>query len=293
VGPTELERLDEAAALARSSAFRKLRTWPWRLGVSKLQELYCRALGRTIPVVARTFWGDPMNLVVPDGVSLTIMRYGFFEAELSKIVVGRLRPGMVFFDVGAHFGYFSLLASALVQPGGQVHAFEPTPSTYAVLRSNLAGRPAAHAVNAAAHRAESILDLKDFGMRHAGFNTLYEGKLADHERRRARHRIVKVRALALDDYVAETGVAPDFVKIDTEGAEPDVIAGFERTLRARRPTLSIEVGDKDLPGALPSRDVVAMILALGYEALQCERGALVPHRPKARYDYDNLLFVPA
>ncbi len=43
---------------------------------------------------------------------------------------------MVFFDVGAHFGYYSLLASTLVGKAGAIHAFEPTPSTFEVLRRN-------------------------------------------------------------------------------------------------------------------------------------------------------------
>ncbi|MCC6526556.1 MAG: FkbM family methyltransferase [Polyangiaceae bacterium] len=293
MGPIDTQRLDRATRLASATPLRKLATRPMRLGASKVLEVLCRAVGAGVPVVARTFWGERMRLVVPDRVSLTILRYGFFEEELTRVFIEWLKPGMVFFDVGSHFGYFSLLAANLVGPGGQVHAFEPTPSTFRVLAANLRGRTNARAVNAAAYREDTVLEFKDYGVEFSAFNTLYQGKVDAAERRRLRASVVKVRARALDRYVEEAGVAPDFVKIDVEGAEPDVLRGFDHTLRDKRPMLSLEVGDKDIPGVVRSRDVVQSLIDRGYRALQFERGHLVPHLIRERYDYENLLFVPA
>lgn len=53
-------------------------------------------------------------VVIAELVSLFIYRYGFFEEGLTNIFLHYLKPGMTFFDIGAHFGYFTLLGSALV-----------------------------------------------------------------------------------------------------------------------------------------------------------------------------------
>jgi FkbM family methyltransferase len=289
----DIRRLDEAARLASGSALGKLRARPLSLGVSKVLELYCRASRSSVRVTGTTFWGDRMQLVAPDRVSLTILRYGFFEVELTKVLASHLKPGAIFFDVGSHFGYFSMLAASLVGPAGQVHAFEPTPSTFRVLQTNLARHPNARAVNVAAYREDTQLEFKDYGVEFSAFNTIYDGKVERSERRRLRAHSVQIRARALDAYVSETGSVPDFVKIDAEGAEPDVLAGFDRTLRTARPIVTLEVGDKDVRGVAPSRDVVRSMLDRNYKALEFKGSSLVPHAVRDRYGYENLLFVPA
>ncbi len=61
------------------------------------------------------------------------------EAELTvqKILAERLRPGMVFYDLGANIGLFTLLASRLVGDSGKVFSFEPDPENAARLRRNV------------------------------------------------------------------------------------------------------------------------------------------------------------
>ena len=67
--------------------------------------------GRSQALTATTFWGGRMEIVVPEAVSTQIFRYGFFEEDVCLFLLKSLRPGMVCVDVGAHFGFFTLLAS--------------------------------------------------------------------------------------------------------------------------------------------------------------------------------------
>src|ERR1035437_2648964 len=85
---------------------------------------------------AKMFWGGTMNVVFPEPMSNCIYRYGYSEIDMTVMLLEVLKPGMVFFDVGAHFGYATLLASRLVGVNGSVHSFEPTPSSFEVLESN-------------------------------------------------------------------------------------------------------------------------------------------------------------
>ena len=81
-----------------------------------------------------------MTVVIPEPVSLTLIRYGFYQENVTRMLLRHLRPGDVFVDVGAQFGFFTLLASSIVGSSGQVHAFEPTRGTFELLERNLGRR---------------------------------------------------------------------------------------------------------------------------------------------------------
>ncbi|MEX2219329.1 MAG: FkbM family methyltransferase [Phycisphaerales bacterium] len=294
--PDDLRHLDAAVANARRGPLGKLGAAPLRLGYSKVMEAWCRWRGTAVRRTARTFWGEPMAVAFPDPVSLTIYRYGYFEEELTRVFIEILRPGMTFFDVGSHFGFFSLLALRLVGPSGRVVAFEPTPTTREMLERNIGGRPNASIVPMAAYREDTTLTLHDFGVRYSAFNSIYSGKMGTDERRAAEPVSFSVPATTIDGFVASSGVAPDVLKIDTEGAELDVLAGMERLLTGRdglkRPMLTLEVGDVGGPDISPSRGVVQAILSHGYQGYEVREGRLVEHTPRDRYEYTNLLFRP-
>src|SRR5262245_3216096 len=59
-----------------------------------------------------------------------------FEPSLQEFLAARLRPGMVFYDVGANVGFLAVLAARLVESSGQVHCFEPLPANVEQIRHN-------------------------------------------------------------------------------------------------------------------------------------------------------------
>ena len=61
-----------------------------------------------------TFWGGRHSGVLPEATSTLVYRWGFFDPPVARTLLTTLDQGMVFVDVGAHFGFFSLLASELV-----------------------------------------------------------------------------------------------------------------------------------------------------------------------------------
>jgi len=63
---------------------------------------------------------------------------GDYEPWLQELLRAQLRPGDCFYDIGAHTGFFALIATTFLGPSGKVVAFEPDPDNAAGLHANLA-----------------------------------------------------------------------------------------------------------------------------------------------------------
>lgn len=252
-----------------------------------------RHRGEGHPSTARTFWGHEMSIALPEEVSISIHRYGFVDYDLTAFLLSHLRPGATVLDVGAHIGYYTMWASALVGGAGKVVAFEPTPSTLSVLWRNADRLPNASVVPAAVWSKREELVFHDHGLGYSAYNSAFQARLPDAVRARIPSRAFTVEAICLDDYVRAEGMTVDFVKIDTESAEAHVLSGMRELLSDQRPVVSLEVGDLDVPGAPTSRELVDTLMATGYEPWELRGGVPVPHRPQTHYAYQNLLFAPA
>lgn len=144
-----------------------------------------------------------------------------FESLLSK--------DMVFVDVGAHIGYYTLLAARRVGTRGKVYAFEPAPDNFRLLARNVAQNSFTNVV------AESLAVARHRG--RAQF-TLSENDSASHSLAGALNggRSVEVGTTSLDEYFSASQGRIDVVKLDAEGAELDILEGMQQTL-ARNPGL--------------------------------------------------------
>jgi len=288
-----LARLATGIRLRASSRSQKILRAPLRMGRSIFLQRLSVWRARSIPIQARTFWGDPISALYPDGVAVELYRYGFFEEGLTRIFLEHVKPGMTVFDVGAHVGYFTLLASRLVGDAGQVHSFEPTPGTFELLRGNAAGKSNVRLNQTAVFSEEATLNLTGYEQ-FPSYNTLGRGNVADQDEQGLKRTTFSVRATSLDDYVAATGAKPDLVKLDAEGAEEHIFKGMTRLLNDVRPMITIEVGDIIQSAAGKSRALLDLFISAGYDARQYDpaTGETVPHTPRTHYEYDNLLLIP-
>jgi FkbM family methyltransferase len=235
-----------------------------------------------------------MTVVLPEYLSRECYLHGFFEPPLTRMLLSQLRPGMVFADVGAQYGYYSVLAQRLVGPTGRVFAFEPTPQTYSVLAQNVAGLGNVVAENLAVHSTPGVITIHDFGPAHSGLNSMLSSpRVSERAASRLRAKRFEVRCVRLDEYFAERGIKPDFVKVDVESAEIHVLRSMENLLATVRPAVSVETGDYGAAGAGQTRDCIRYLVDRGYECFEYGPGGLVPHSEKSTYGYDNLLFLPA
>lgn len=180
---------------------------------------------------------------------------GIYEAEKAQCCCRLVKPGAILLDLGANVGYFTLLAAGLVGPAGRVWAFEPLDANVRLLKQHL------------------VLN----GVRNA---TLIRGAVADYcgtasfddslggvASRLSKQGTSRVPVFSIDSLVQQRTIhAPDYMKIDVEGAEMSVLRGAQETLAATHPTLFI-----DTHGEMIHQECLAFLAQLGYSLEPLDR----------------------
>lgn len=234
-----------------------------------------------------------MSVLLPDGASIVL--WGFFDGEelnLTRYLTKHLQSGQTFFDVGAQAGFYSMLAARLVGPEGSVHAFEPTPRTLAVLKDNVAPFPAVAIHPCALWRENGEIDFTDFGPLASAFNTVLDPQAyLPQTELSAPPRRIRVPARTLDSMIEEIGKAPDFLKIDAEGVELEVLKGAERTLAAR-PIISAEVWGMSESARGKSRELISFLEKKKYTPFRLKQGVRESFDPNQEFAFANIIFIP-
>lgn len=287
-----LRDLNIASEKNNGNNFQRVLKQPAKLLWSKVLEKFCLATKKEKIFKAKLFWGDEMDVLFPEHVSCFLYRYGFFEKDLTNIVLTHLKPGQTFFDIGTHFGYYSMLASRIVGDKGCVHSFEPTIETFKVAAGNLASKNNVKMNNLAAWSEETTLKFIDYGVKWAAFNSLYGAKLEDSIVKKMKPKEYHVSAISIDKYTEKTGIKPDFIKIDAENAEFDILTGMVNTIEKVRPIITLEVGDVNEGLFENSNACVTFLVERGYKVLEIKNGVLRQHGIESSYAHTNLLFVP-
>jgi FkbM family methyltransferase len=226
-----------------------------------------------MPFLVSWYDGTTVDVYLGNDNSLCLYVCGSFEPNEFSFLHGFLKPGMVFVDVGANDGYYSLFAARRVGKAGKVVAVEPSTRERINLRRNLVRNHLdnVHVVAAALGAVAGDADLRLAHGTHSGHNTL--GKFAHDDVTPA--DLERVIVKTLDEVVAELALKRvDFVKIDVEGAEASVVAGARNTLMSIRPAMLLEIND----GALcaPGMGAEAFLASLRRE-----------------FDYEILVFSPS
>jgi len=150
------------------------------------------------------------------------------EVNLFKKLVSR---EMVVVDIGANFGYYTLIAANLVGDKGKVFAFEPEPENYALLVRNIEvnGYKNIIPVQKAISNKTGTTNLFLFE-KNKGQHTIYEP--------RSYWKSIVVESITLDDYFSEQQDSVDVIKMDIEGAEILALLGMDRIIK-QAPNLKI------------------------------------------------------
>jgi len=159
------------------------------------------------------------------GMGTSIYVYKCWEHPVTELLRRALRPGMCFFDVGANIGYYSLIAAARCR---QVFAFEPVPSIFQSLQSNVILNPglkiSTHNVALARETAAATFFVVH-DPKNQGLSSLHASPGAQQ---------ITVPSKSLDDFLEQQRIERiDVMKVDVEGAEEEVFEGGTKVLSSQ------------------------------------------------------------
>jgi len=287
-----LRLLDRGVYNSKGDRLQKLIKSPGKIAISAYLELLSRFLNKALHVKARTFWNERINVEFPEIVSLALYRYGYFEEGLTKFILHYLKPGMTFFDIGAHFGYFTLLSSMIVGNNGRVHSFEPARNTFKILESNVLPRRNITLNNCALLSKRGKIVLNDYGSRYSAFNSIFDARMSKETVSKMTVQRYEIDTISVDEYVDQSRTTPNFIKIDAESSEYEILLGMTKTIHDHRPIISIEVGDAEINGVPSNGELITFLCSKNYKVYEYQEKIIEHQVKKDKYVYDNLLFLP-
>ncbi len=233
-----------------------------------------RFIHQVCPRPPRRFWaslpaqlgGSMFVCDLRDSVSREACLTGQYEPQETALLRRLLKPGMTFVDVGANWGYYTLLAAHLVGRGGRVISLEPDPRLFTTLSLNVERNRLGYVavLPVAAADSPGTLRLCGFDPREGNYGVsqlAVDGDGGD--------EAFAVEARDLDGLLSELDASTvDVMKMDIEGAEALALRGLSRMLatgRIRRLLLELH------PAALAERqtrpaEVVERLTTHGYRA---------------------------
>jgi FkbM family methyltransferase len=164
------------------------------------------------------------------------------ERRSMELFARLIKPGMTVLEVGGHIGYMSIYFDHLVGDAGRVIVFEPGSNNLPYIRQTVAGCHVIKLEEKGVGSRNGSMDFFEESLtgQNNSFVQNFEGLAANREVSFVDVNVTarKVEVVTLDSYCKN--IAPDFIKIDVEGFEYDVLLGAAETLQ-KTPRLMVEV----------------------------------------------------
>jgi len=207
------------------------------LGIqTDLQELSAiEVLSKVPPIVLKL--NNGIRIKLPDSINLitpyVIREQGqWFEKEI-HFIHEFLKPGMQALDIGANFGVYTLPMAKILGPEGALWAFEPTSTTTAYLNDSLDENRFCNVKLIQVALSNKVGTAKLSLNPNSEYNKITESPLSDFE---------EVPLRTLDDCMEEFGWKHiDFVKLDAEGEEENILLGGRGFFRGLSPLVMFEL----------------------------------------------------
>ena len=215
---------------------------------------------------------------------------GIHELNEWRFLNGFLTPNMVFLDVGANQGEFSLFAAKRLT-GGQVFAFEPVSIFYEKLNNNVIKNKFTNITTfqfglSDASRQVPVYMGQEVTVENEGLASVFQSS--------DRSRFIQQIDLKVLDEIVHSLEVPriDFIKIDVEGSELMVLKGSRKTLQQYTPWVMLEISNDTYRSAGYSvNDVREFFNSIGYSLYTIGRAGRLTKATEIP-SYCNVIFKP-
>jgi len=244
---------------------------------------------------ADSIHGVSMDITLPRDAGWDVIYFrGTYETGTTNVFELLIRDLDRVFDIGANMGWYSILSSKIAKHG-EVHAFEPVPFIFDKFQNN-----------AKINGVDTIISNNiALGKEQSGsiaihtFDGLYHGHSSMSTLNRSDYQTVHVPMTTLDSYCEEHGIGRiDFIKMDTEGAEMEVLSGAHTLMSGSFPPIwLIELNEETASafGYVPHELINRLLNYHPYEIFVIEGAWGKVRKMRDAKDYqhgDNLLAIP-
>lgn len=266
------------------------------------RELFYRFSKNEIKIQSTLFNGCKFTIALPAStdIFLTGGKSHDSEIRLAKYLIQNLSRNSVLIDVGAHYGYFSLIASTIAKDG-MVYSFEPSTKSFKILQANLADKNNVMVLNQAVSEKSGTIVFYEFDNLHSEYNSTQISQFESAEWFKGVKPLTQqVQTVSLSAFCDENGITPHFIKIDVEGFENAVIKGGEKLFSAtgNKPIVIMEYLDESR-GNIAHKEAGELLSSWGYSAHKidsegklCRLKNVEDYLQKSFIDSDNIVFVP-
>ena len=171
---------------------------------------------------------DGNKLFLDKNDSLNLSINGIYEEFETDLVKKEIHKGDVVIDIGANIGYYTIMFAKLVGDSGKVIAFEPDPTNYELLKKNIEINGFTNVI-----LEQKALSDNPGKMMLSLNNENTAGHHLDFKNENSINSI-EVDVLSLDDYFSYKNIKINFIKMDVEGAESNVIKGMSNILKTSK-----------------------------------------------------------
>lgn len=203
------------------------------------------------------------------------MEYALFfgiKNEDKTMLYEKVKPGFIVLDIGVNFGETLLNFAKLTGENGKVYGFEPMPAIYKKCLNNVSLNSFKNIAleNFALSDTNEILVVNDPLNGNSGGT--YVSKLSSDNANQ-----ITINSVTLDAYVLQNGINHiDFIKIDVEGYETNVVKGAIETIKKFKPFIYVEVCDENLKRAgSSSMELITLLKNLNYTFKKSDNDLLI------------------
>lgn len=294
-----LEQLKGVEQLAHTTRLGRLLYHPFRyVSAILFKDFIYPRTKREKKRKARLFYGKMMTVILPAAtdIYLTGGKSHDSEIRLARFLICTLKEGDHFLDIGAHYGYFSLIAAELTGATGQVLALEPASKSGAILSENCKNLANITLVPKAISDQVGEISFYEFPNLFSEYNSINVDQFRDEKWFADFNPVKTTVATTTVNEITAGSFKPVVIKIDVEGAELKVVEGGLDFLRSHSPVIAMEYLSP-ARGNTEHRQALTLLRQAGYSTYTLDKdGGLLEtadieqHLERSGLESDNIIF---
>lgn len=202
-------------------------------GVRAIRPFYSYCLNRLVGNQGLAWTVNNQPLKIDPRVRHLIPKVN--EPELFDFLKTNIKPGQIVLDVGSFLGTYAVFAARWVGTGGKVIAFEPTIANHAIISKHLQindVQDRVQLIKAAVGERAGVVEFCHYA-------EPYMNRVPGPEKDIKALGVTKIQLVMLDSICDELGLTPDWIRMDVQGLEFDVLKGARNIIKSGRGRLRI------------------------------------------------------